>query len=116
LLVVALGVERGIVVDRAAEILVLLAPGSIRVLAAELHTGSNPVVAAHVLGRIGHPETLDALAKRWRMATRVRAESAAALAENQGRARWAFGSSRCWRATQGWCALVLLFLPSKRRP
>jgi hypothetical protein len=68
LLVVALGAERRIVVDRAADILVLLAPGSIGVLAAELHKGSNPAGAAHVLGRIGDPQT-PALAKRWSMAT-----------------------------------------------
>jgi HEAT repeat protein len=84
LLVVALRAERGIAVDRAAEILVLLAPGSIGVLAAELHTGSTPAGAAHVVGRIGDPQTLDALAKALEHGVaRVRAESAAALAENQ---------------------------------
>jgi HEAT repeat protein len=78
LLVVALGAERGIVVDRAAEILVLLAPGSIGVLAAELHTGSSPAGAAHGLGRIGDPQTPDALAKALEHGdARVRAESAA---------------------------------------
>jgi HEAT repeat protein len=87
LLVVALSAERGIVVDRAAEILVLLAPGSIGVLAAEVHTGSNPAGAAHVLGRIGDSQTLDTLAKALAHGdARVWAESAAALAENQGRA------------------------------
>jgi hypothetical protein len=84
LLVVALGTERGIVVDRAAEILVLPAPGSIGVLAVEVHTGSDPAGAAHVLVRIGDPQPPDALANALEHGdARVRAESAAALAEIQ---------------------------------
>jgi HEAT repeat protein len=83
-LVGALDDERGIVVDRAAEMLVRLAPESIDALVAELHTGSNPADAAYVLGRIGDHETLDVLVKalQHRDAS-VRAESAAALGELQ---------------------------------
>jgi HEAT repeat protein len=84
LLVRALGDERGIVVDRAAEMLVRLAPESIETLVCELRMGSNSAEAAYVLGRIGDPETLDVLAKALRHRdARVRAESAAALAELQ---------------------------------
>jgi HEAT repeat protein len=82
LLVSALGDERGIVADRASEMLVRLAPASTEALLAELHTGSAD--AAYVLGRIGDPQTLDALVKGLRHKdARVRAESAAALAELQ---------------------------------
>jgi HEAT repeat protein len=53
-------------------------------LAAELHAGSNPAGAPHVLGRIGDPQTPDALAKALKHDdARVRAESAATLAEIQ---------------------------------
>jgi HEAT repeat protein len=84
LLIVALGDERGIVADRAAELLVRLAPGSVERLVAELSTGSNPADAAYVLGRIGDPNTLGALVKGLKHRdARVRAESAAALAELQ---------------------------------
>lgn len=53
-------------------------------MAAELRTGSNPAGAAHVPGRIGDPQPLDARAKGLEHGdARVRAESAAALAEIQ---------------------------------
>jgi O-antigen/teichoic acid export membrane protein/HEAT repeat protein len=82
LLVMALDDERGIVVDRAAELLVRLGPDSIEPLVAELRTGSSPGNAAHVLGRIGEPETVDVLVTSLRHGdARVRAESAAALGE-----------------------------------
>jgi HEAT repeat protein len=84
LLVRALRDERGIVVDRAAEMLVRLAPESIETLVCELRVGSNAADAAYVLGRIGDPQTLDVLVKALRHRdARVRAESAAALAELQ---------------------------------
>jgi HEAT repeat protein len=83
-LIFALDDERGIVVDRAAELLVRLAPDSIDPLVEELRQGVNPADAAYVLGRIGDPRTLEALVKSLRHRdTRVRAESAAALAELQ---------------------------------
>jgi HEAT repeat protein len=82
LLIFALGDERGIVVDRAAELLVRLAPKSIEPLVGELREGLTPADAAYVLGRIGDPETLDVLVKALRHRDRrVRAESAAALSE-----------------------------------
>jgi HEAT repeat protein len=84
LLIIALGDERGIVVDRAAELLVRLAPESIEPLVGELSAGLNPAEAAYVLGRIGDPQTLDVLVKALRhRSARVRAESAAALGELQ---------------------------------
>jgi HEAT repeat protein len=84
LLVLALGDERGIVRERAAEMLVRLAPESTETLIAELRTGSNPAGAAYVLGRIGGPQCLDVLVEALRHHdARVRAESAAALAELQ---------------------------------
>jgi HEAT repeat protein len=84
LLVLALGDEREVVADRAAEMLVRLAPASIEALVAELHRGSNPAGAVHVLGRIGDPQTLDAFEKALEHSdARVRAESAVALAEIQ---------------------------------
>jgi HEAT repeat protein len=83
-LVRALGDEGGIVVDRAAEILIRLAPESIEPLVGELRTGPNAAEAAYVLGRIGDPQTLDVLVKALRhREARVRSESAAALAELQ---------------------------------
>jgi HEAT repeat protein len=82
LLILALDDKRGIVVDRASEMLVRLAPESIGALVAELRTGANPADAAYVMGRIGDPKTLDVLVKALRHRNaRVRAESAAALAE-----------------------------------
>lgn len=84
LLVGALGDERGIVVDRAAEMLVRLAPASIEPLVGELRAGFNPAEATYVLGRIGDPETLDVLVEALRHhEPAVRAESAAALGELQ---------------------------------
>jgi HEAT repeat protein len=84
LVIAALGDDRGIVVDRASELLVLLAPESIKPLVGEVRTGSRPAEAAYVLGRIGDPETLDVLVKALRHNNAsVRAESAAALAELQ---------------------------------
>jgi len=84
LLVAALGHERGIVVDRAGELLVRLAPTSIEAVAAELRAGVAPAEAAYVLGRIADPKTLDALLKGIRHSdARARAESASALAELQ---------------------------------
>jgi HEAT repeat protein len=84
LLIVALGEERGIVLDRAAELLVRLAPKSVEPLVGELRAGLNPADAAYVLGRIGDPQTVDVLVKALRHRdARVRAESAAALGELQ---------------------------------
>jgi HEAT repeat protein len=81
-LVQALGDERGIVVDRAAELLTRLAPGSTDALVDELRAGPNPAEAAYILGRIGDPRTLNQLVKAlWHTDAKVRAESAAALAE-----------------------------------
>jgi HEAT repeat protein len=84
LLLLALGDERGIVVDRAGEMLVRLAPESIEALVHELCTGANPSEAAYFLGRICDPRTLDPLVNALRHTDpKVRAESAAALAELQ---------------------------------
>lgn len=78
----ALGDERGIVADRAADLLVRLAPESIDAVVDELQTGSNPAEAAYILGRIGDPRTLNPLVTAlWHTDAKVRAESAAALAE-----------------------------------
>lgn len=82
LLLRALGDGRGIVVDRAAEMLVRLAPASTAGLVNELRSGSNPGEAAYILGRIGDPGTVGPLVKALRHPdARVRGESAAALAE-----------------------------------
>jgi HEAT repeat protein len=84
LLVLALRDEREIVVDRAVEMLVWLAPDSVDALVAELDKGSNPAVAAYVLGSIGDPRTLPALMMGLRHPdAKVRKECAAALAELQ---------------------------------
>jgi HEAT repeat protein len=84
LLIVALGDARGIVIDRAAELLVRLAPESVDALVDELRAGPNAADAAYVLGRIGDPATVDVLVKGLRHRDpRARAESAAALAELQ---------------------------------
>jgi HEAT repeat protein len=84
LLVTALGHERGIVVDRAGELLLRLAPTSIDALAAELRTGAAPAEAAYVLGRIADPKALEELLGGLRHRdARTRAESAAAIAELQ---------------------------------
>jgi HEAT repeat protein len=83
-LIRALGEGRGIVVDRAAEMLVRLAPESTEALLRELRDGSAPAEAAYALGRIAHPRTLDALVEGLRNSDpHVRAESAAAMAELQ---------------------------------
>lgn len=80
----ALGDERGIVVERAAEMLERLAPESIDALVDELSTGSNATEAAYVLGRIGDPRTLAPLLKALRHTdAQVRGEAAAALADLQ---------------------------------
>ena len=82
LLIEALGDERGIVVDRAAELLVRLAPTSIDALVTELRTGPAAADAAYVLGRIGDPETVDAMVEALRHEDpRVRSECTAALSE-----------------------------------
>lgn len=60
-LVSALGDSRTVVADRAAELLVELAPSSSAAVLAELEGGSATSEAAWVLGQIGDPETLDAL-------------------------------------------------------
>ncbi|MBD0282204.1 MAG: HEAT repeat domain-containing protein [Thermoleophilaceae bacterium] len=84
LLVTALGDERGIVADRAAELLVRLAPMSTEGVVAELREGSAAAEAAYVLGRIANPDTVDALVDALgHRNPRVRAESAAALGELQ---------------------------------
>lgn len=81
LLIEALADERGIVVDRAAELLVRLAPASTDALIAELHGGAA-ADAAYVLGRIGDPETIDAMVEALRHEDpRVRSECTAALSE-----------------------------------
>jgi HEAT repeat protein len=74
--------ERGIVVDRAMDLLVRLAPASTNALAAQLRWGPAPAEAACVLGRIGDPRTVDVLVEALGHSDGgVRAESAAALAE-----------------------------------
>lgn len=82
LLVRALGAERGIVVDRAAELLVRLAPASTEALVGELRAGPVPADAAYVLGRIGDARTAGAIVEALgHEDATVRAESAAALGE-----------------------------------
>lgn len=85
LLVSSLANERGIVADRAGELLLRLAPASIDAVVAELRYGRAAAEAAYVLGRIADPRTLDALLKALGDDDDavVRAESAAALAELQ---------------------------------
>jgi HEAT repeat protein len=81
-LIRALGDARGIVADRAAEMLARLAPESTEALVAELRGGPAAADAAYVLGRIADPQTADPLVKALRHRdTSVRAESAAALGE-----------------------------------
>jgi HEAT repeat protein len=81
LLVGALGDEREIVVDRAAELLVRLSPESVEPLVSELSAGTNAAEAAYVLGRIADPGTLQALVEGLEDEdARVRRESAGALA------------------------------------
>ena len=82
LLVGALGHERGIVIDRAMDLLVLLAPASTDAVVEQLRAGPAAAEAAYVLGRIGDPQTVDVLVESLTHSNPlVRAESAAALAE-----------------------------------
>jgi HEAT repeat protein len=82
LLIGALGDERDIVVERAAELLVRLSPESVEPLVSELTSGQNPAEAAHVLGRLGEPRTLRPLMEALQHGdARVRQESAGALGE-----------------------------------
>jgi HEAT repeat protein len=84
LLIPALSDERGIVADRAGELLRRLAPTSIDALAAELRTGVAPAEAAYVLGTITDPKALEALLEGLRHRDAgARAESASALAEHE---------------------------------
>ena len=70
----------GIVVDRAAELLVRLAPTSVGALMTELRTGSAAAEAAYVLGRIGDTQAIGALVDALRSDDpRVRSECTAAL-------------------------------------
>jgi HEAT repeat protein len=79
-LVQALADERGIVADRAAELLVRLAPTSIEALVTALGPGSAAANAAYVLGRIGDPQTVGPMVEALRHEdARVRRECAAAL-------------------------------------
>lgn len=83
-LVTALGDDRGIVVDRAGELLLRLAPISIDAVVAELPEGKAAAEAAYVLGRIADADTLGALIKALRHRdARVRAKTAATLGELQ---------------------------------
>ena len=82
LLVSSLADERGIVAQRAEELLVRLGPASTDALVAELRSGPAAADAAYVLSRMANPETLDALVEALgHFDPRVRAGSAAALAE-----------------------------------
>ena len=81
-LIVALSDERDTVADRAAGLLVSLAPVSTQGLIAELDAGAVPHRAAHVLSQVKDTRALEPL---WRALghddPRVRSESAAALGE-----------------------------------
>ncbi len=80
LLIRSLRDELGIVVDRAAELLVRLAPTSVGALMTELRTGSAAAEAAYVLGRIGDTQAIEALVDALRSDDpRVRSECTAAL-------------------------------------
>jgi HEAT repeat protein len=79
-LVEVLGDERGIVVDRAAELLVRLAPMSVDALVAALGASAAAANAAYVLGMVRDPQTIGPLLGALRHDDpRVRRESAAAL-------------------------------------
>ena len=81
-LIGALADERGIVVDRAADLLVELAPQSTAALVDELGSGRAPAAAAWILGKVADPRTVEALIDALSHdRANVRAESAAALAE-----------------------------------
>jgi HEAT repeat protein len=85
-LVQALADERGIVADRAAELLVRLAPTSIEALVTALRPGSAAANAAYVLGRIGDPQTVGPMVEALgHEDPRVRRECAAALGGFQAR-------------------------------
>jgi HEAT repeat protein len=82
LLVSSLADERGIVVDRAGELLRRLAPAGVEALVAELRSGPAASEAAYVLGTIADRKTLGPLVEGLgHNDPRVRAESAAALSE-----------------------------------
>ncbi len=79
-LVEVLGDERGIVVDRAAELLVRLAPRSVDALVAALGSSAAAANAAYVLGRVRDPRSIGPLLDALRHDDlRVRRECAAAL-------------------------------------
>jgi HEAT repeat protein len=79
-LVEVLGDERGIVVDRAAELLVRLAPVSVGALVAALGSSTTAADAAYVLGMIRDRQTIGPLLDALRNDDpRVRRECAAAL-------------------------------------
>ena len=79
-LVEVLGDERGIVVDRAAELLVRLAPVSVDALVAALGSSTTAADAAYVLGMIRDRQTIGPLLDALRNEDpRVRRECAAAL-------------------------------------
>jgi HEAT repeat protein len=83
-LVSALADERGIVADRAGELLLRLAPASTPAVVNELGTGPAAAEAAYVLGKIADPETRDALVGALgHNDPAVRAEGAAALGQLQ---------------------------------
>jgi hypothetical protein len=83
-LVSSLADERTIVADRAGELLLRLAPAGTDAVVTVLRTGPAAAEAAYVLGRIGDPQTVDALVEALgHNDATVRAESAAALAELQ---------------------------------
>jgi HEAT repeat protein len=85
-LVEVLGDERGIVVDRAAELLVRLAPLSIDGLIAALKSSTAAADAAYVLGLIRDRQTIGPLLDALRNDdARVRRECAAALGGFQAR-------------------------------
>ena len=79
-LVEVLGDERGIVVDRSAELLVRLAPVSVDALVAALGSSTTAADAAYVLGMISDRQTIGPLLDALRNDDpRVRRECAAAL-------------------------------------
>lgn len=82
LLVERLGDDGAAVSDRAAELLVELAPHSTSAVVDELTSGAAPAEAAWVLGQVGDPETLEALTEGLRhKSVATRRECALALGE-----------------------------------
>lgn len=82
LLVERLDDDSATISDRAAELLVELAPHSISAVVDELKTGPAAAEAAWVLGQVGDPETLDVLTEGLRHKTiATRRECALALGE-----------------------------------